>query len=75
MNKERRDGKLEQLKGSIKKTWAKLTDNDLLLLEGQRDKFYGKIKELHGESREAAEKKLAGLEKSSGRVWNDKTAA
>lgn len=75
MNKEQLDGKLEQLIGSIKKTWAKLTDDDLLLLEGQRDKFYGKIKELHGESRAAAEKKLAELEKSSGCQWNDKTAA
>lgn len=75
MNKDQVDGKLEQLKGSVKKTWAKLTDDDLLLFEGQRDKFYGKIKELHGDSREAAEKKLAELEKSSGYTWDKDNAA
>lgn len=63
MNKEQVEGKLDQLKGGIKKTWAKLTDNDVLLFEGQKDKFYGKIKELHGDTREAAEKKMEELQK------------
>ena len=65
MNKEQVEGKLDQLKGGIKKTWAKLTDNDVLLFEGQQDKFYGKIKELHGDTREAAEKKIEELQKLS----------
>lgn len=72
MNKEQVDGKLEQLKGGIKKTWAKLTDNDVLLFEGQQDKFYGKIKELHGDTREAAEKKIEELQKLN--AQNDKAA-
>jgi uncharacterized protein YjbJ (UPF0337 family) len=72
MNKEQVDGKLEQLKGGIKKTWAKLTDNDVLLFEGQKDKFYGKIKELHGDTREAAEKKMEELQKLN--AQNDKAA-
>lgn len=75
MNQEKIEGKLEQFKGSIKKTWAKLTDDDLLLMEGQQDKFYGKIKELHGESREQAEKKLAEIEKACGYSASRKNAA
>lgn len=63
MNKQQTEGKLEQLKGSIKETWSKLTDNDLLLLEAEQDKFFGKIKELHGDQREVAEKKLEELKK------------
>ena len=65
MNKQQTEGKLEQLKGSIKKTWGKLTDNDMALMEGETDKFFGKIKELHGDEREVAEKKLAQLKKDA----------
>ena len=58
------DGKFEQLKGEIKKTWGKLTDNDVMLFNGQKDKFFGKLKEMHGVEREEAEKKMAELEKT-----------
>jgi uncharacterized protein YjbJ (UPF0337 family) len=62
MNKEQVQGKSEQLKGSIKKTWGKLTDNDIMLLEGKRDQFIGKLKEHYGLSKEDAEKKIKALE-------------
>lgn len=64
MNKDQMEGKWEQFKGGLKKTWGKLTDNDLMLYEGQRDKFYGKVKELHGDSQEAAEKKISELQRT-----------
>jgi len=62
MNKEQVQGKAEQLKGDIKKTWAKLTDNDIMLLEGNRDKFLGKLKEHYGLAKEDAEAKVKALE-------------
>ena len=65
MNKQQTEGKLAQLKGGIKKTWAKLTDDDVLLADGQLDKFYGRIKEMHGDEREVAEKKLEQLKKDA----------
>ena len=40
MNKEQIEGKYEQIKGEIKKTWGKLTDDDIALLDGQQDSFY-----------------------------------
>ena len=64
MNKEQMEGKWEQLKGSMKKTWGKLTDDDFMLYEGEREKFFGKVKELHGESREAAEKKIEEMQRA-----------
>ena len=62
MNKEQVQGKAEQLKGEIKKTWAKLTDNDIMLLEGNRDQFLGKVKEHYGLAKEDAETKVKALE-------------
>ena len=64
MNKEQIQGKAEQLKGAIKKTWAKLTDDDILLLDGQRDQFLGKIKEHYGLAKEDAETKMKAIETS-----------
>jgi uncharacterized protein YjbJ (UPF0337 family) len=62
MNKEQVQGKAEQLKGEIKKTWAKLTDNDIMLLEGKRDQFLGKLKEHYGLAKEDAETKVKAIE-------------
>jgi uncharacterized protein YjbJ (UPF0337 family) len=62
MNKEQADGKATQLKGKIKETWGKLTDNDITLLDGKRDQFLGKLKEHYGLAKEDAEKKVAALE-------------
>ena len=64
MNKEQIQGKAEQFKGAIKKTWAKLTDDDILLLDGQRDQFLGKIKEHYGLAKEDAETKMKAIEAS-----------
>ena len=64
MNKEQIEGKATQLKGEIKKTWAKLTDNDILLLDGKRDQFLGKLKEHYGLAKEDAETKVKALEDS-----------
>ena len=65
MNKEQVQGKTEQLKGEIKKTWAKLTDNDIMLLDGKRDQFLGKLKEHYGLAKEDAETKVKALEDAS----------
>lgn len=62
MNKEQVQGKAEQLKGEIKKTWGKLTDNDFMLLDGKRDQFLGKVKEHYGLAKEQAETKLKAME-------------
>jgi uncharacterized protein YjbJ (UPF0337 family) len=62
MNKDQVDGKATQIKGKVKETWAKLTDNDIMLLDGKRDQFLGKLKEHYGLAKEDAETKLKALE-------------
>jgi len=74
MNKEQTEGKFEQLKGKMKETWGKLTDNDFTLYNGQREQFLGKLKEHYGLAKEDAEKKLKALEETSGCCGSDKAA-
>jgi uncharacterized protein YjbJ (UPF0337 family) len=62
MNKEQMSGKFDQLKGELKKTWGKLTDNDIMLFDGQREKFVGKLKEYYGINKEEAEKRIKAIE-------------
>jgi uncharacterized protein YjbJ (UPF0337 family) len=58
MNSDEMRGKWNQLKGSVKQQWAKLTDDDLTAIDGQRDKLVGKIQERYGIAREDAERQL-----------------
>ena len=58
MNKEQVEGKFQQLNGEIKKMWGRLTDDEIILLDGQEDSFYGKPKEKYGIAREEGEKSL-----------------
>jgi uncharacterized protein YjbJ (UPF0337 family) len=55
-------GKWHQLKGSVKKEWGKLTDNDLDRAEGNYETLVGKIQEKYGTSREEIERRLKGLD-------------
>ena len=66
MNKEQIEGKTTKLKGRIKETWGKLTDNDIMLLEGKRDQFLGKLKDHYGLAKEQAEKEVRALENECG---------
>ncbi len=41
------------LKANLKQKWARLTDDDLQLIEGQEDELLGRIQKRTGESRDA----------------------
>jgi uncharacterized protein YjbJ (UPF0337 family) len=62
MNKDIIEGNWEQVKGTVKKQWGKLTDNHLEEIEGNRQKLAGRLQELYGISREEAEKKVGEWE-------------
>lgn len=62
MNQDQIDGKFTQLKAEFKKTWGKLTDNDMMLYNGKREQFIGKIKEQYGLAKEDAEKQIKAME-------------
>jgi len=54
MNWEQAKGKWKQMKGSVKKRWGKLTDDDLEFIAGKRDELVGRIQERYGISKEEA---------------------
>ena len=58
MNWDQIRGEAQQARGILKQKWAKLTDDDLLLLEGQKDAFLGRLQELTGLAKDEAEKEL-----------------
>ena len=58
MNWDRIEGNWKQLKGSVKEQWGKLTDDQLDVIAGKRDKLAGKIQESYGVSKDEAEKQL-----------------
>ncbi len=50
--------KWRELRGRIRSQWGKLTDDDLLQIEGNYDVLVSKIMEKHGQVREEIERQL-----------------
>ena len=57
MNWDQIEGKWKQVSGSLKQQWGKLTDDDLDVIAGQRDKLVGKLQERDGYAKEDAQKR------------------
>lgn len=55
MNEDTFEGIWKQAKGQIKQWWGDLTDDDLLQVEGNRDKLVGKLQERYGYTRQRAD--------------------
>jgi len=55
MNWDQVQGKWTQMKGSLKEQWGKLTDDDLDVIAGSKDKFVGKLQERYGIKKEQAQ--------------------
>lgn len=58
MNWDQLQGQATQFRGKIKERWAKLTDDDLLLLQGKKEVFLGKLQERTGLVKDEAEKQF-----------------
>ena len=52
MNTDQFKGKWVQFKGEVKKQWGKFTDDDLTQVEGDYEKFLGRIQERYGDKKE-----------------------
>ena len=59
MNWDRIEGNWKQFKGSAKVQWGKLTDDQLDVTAGKRDKLVGKVQEIYGISKEESEKQVS----------------
>jgi uncharacterized protein YjbJ (UPF0337 family) len=49
-------GKWKEIKGEVKEKWGKLTDDDLTVVEGNKDKLLGILQQKYGYAKEKAEK-------------------
>jgi uncharacterized protein YjbJ (UPF0337 family) len=58
MNWDQIAGKWSQVKGDIRQKWGKLTDNDLEVVAGSKDKLVGRIQERYGIAKEEAQRQL-----------------
>jgi uncharacterized protein YjbJ (UPF0337 family) len=63
MNWDRIEGNCKQLSGMALQQWGKLTNNQLAVLAGQRDRLRGRIQARFGLSRDAAKQQTAELKK------------
>jgi len=57
-NRDVLTGNWKQIRGKVKQTWGKLTDNDLTRIEGRFDELAGLVQERYGYTREKAEKEV-----------------
>lgn len=60
------EGNWNQFAGKAKQQWGKLTDDDLTVINGQRQELIGKIQERYGIAKAEAEKQVEGWEKKQG---------
>jgi uncharacterized protein YjbJ (UPF0337 family) len=65
MNKDTLRGEWNLIKGKVKEKWGKLTDDDLIEINGKREQLLGKIQKKYGFAKEKAEQELTEWEKSS----------
>ena len=55
MNWTQIEGRWKELKGDVRTKWAKLTDDDVEMVGGKKDKLLGRLEQLYGRKREDLE--------------------
>jgi uncharacterized protein YjbJ (UPF0337 family) len=61
MNTTELKGNWNELKGKLKKSYAELTDDDLLYEEGREDELYGRLQQRLGKTKEEVKKLFEDL--------------
>jgi uncharacterized protein YjbJ (UPF0337 family) len=56
MNEDILKGKWSEMKGEVKKKWGKLTDDDLMVISGEKEKLVGVLQTKYGYAKDNAEK-------------------
>jgi uncharacterized protein YjbJ (UPF0337 family) len=55
MNEDILKGKWKEIKGEVKAKWGKLTDDDLTVVEGKKEKLLGLLQQRYGYAKDKAE--------------------
>ncbi len=58
MNWDQVKGNWKQFKGEAKRRWGKLTDDDLKIIAGDKDKLIGTLQERYGRTKEDLEREV-----------------
>jgi uncharacterized protein YjbJ (UPF0337 family) len=61
-------GMWKQIRGQVKETWGKLTDDDLDVIDGNRDQLVGKLQERYGWTKMQADAEYDRFMRESGRM-------
>jgi uncharacterized protein YjbJ (UPF0337 family) len=56
MDWNRVEGNWKEVQGKVKEKWAKLTDDDLAAINGQRDQLEGRLQKRYGYAKDQAKK-------------------
>jgi uncharacterized protein YjbJ (UPF0337 family) len=59
MNEHELKGNWQELKGRIREQWGKLTDDDMLVIDGKREQLVGKLRQHYGHAESEAEQLVA----------------
>ena len=54
MNDDILEGNWKQIKGQVKETWGRLTDDEMQQIEGHRDRLVGILQEKYGYTQQEA---------------------
>jgi uncharacterized protein YjbJ (UPF0337 family) len=58
MNWDTVKGNWKEFAGKVKANWGKLTDDDLMQVNGKREELVGKIQKHYGQTKDEAEKAI-----------------
>lgn len=65
MNWDTIEGNWKQFKGAVKTQWGKLTDDQLDVISGKREKLAGQIQQSYGVGRDEAEAQIKRFEEAT----------
>ncbi|MFA6045882.1 MAG: CsbD family protein [Phycisphaerales bacterium] len=58
MNWDIIEGRWTEMKGKAREQWGKLTDDDLEVIAGRREKLSGTLQRVYGKTREEVEREM-----------------
>jgi uncharacterized protein YjbJ (UPF0337 family) len=71
MNEDKAAGNWKIFKGKVKQQWGKLTDDDLDILEGNRDQLEGTIQKRYGIAKDEAQRQVREFRKAHADLYSD----